>query len=137
MGKITGDNLKFVSDHMKSCEKATVNKRRIVVTADNQDNVFRLGHILSDAYMPKRWTIAYTRTVYLDFEYMWQRDQALQEINAEVNAYRTAHSNGPGSDEPTSDSPSGTETKTVDWTTYLLIGAAAAIILLLIWPKKR
>lgn len=81
----------------------------------------------------------------LVFDTVERRDDVVKNLNANVNAYRNAHPEIVYSGDP--ETPSGTGTtgtasdptasKAKDWTTYLVIGAAAVVILLLLWDRKR
>ena len=86
--------------------------------------------------------------VSLVFDTSPKRDEAVRQVNAELVAYRQSHPDayvvpvddspssgtGNGDNLPDSDEP---EKQPTDWTTYIIIGAAALALVLLMWPKRK
>ena len=146
MGKLTGEALAFVAEHMRECRKAGgALKRQMVVTCDSSTNAKTIVPWLKSLWGAEKIVGDIKKESSIKFEYMWQRDQAVEQINAEVNAYRLAHPElivpttpqtpeTPTQTEPDPDEP---EKEAIDWTTYIVIGVAAVAIILLIWPKRK
>lgn len=76
----------------------------------------------------------------LVFDRVWRRDEVVDEINDVVAAYRNQHPEILSDPDVSSEDPVviGTETQnTGSYTTYIIIGAAAIIIVLLLWDKLK
>lgn len=129
--------MEFISAHMTECRKHGYKPYRLLIIADTKANARTIG-----SYLKTAWGAASIKDdsggdsdLSLVFDHVWQRDQAVQEINEEVNAYRLAN---PGSIFGSAPTPTDIpEKESPDWTTYIIIGVAAAAIILLIWPKKK
>ena len=144
MGIIPKDNLAYVSEHMLDCRKHSSKKRRVLIKADSNDSGKKLAQIMKTAY-PEAEIMDYSggyRDFSLQFQYVWRRDEVVNEINGQVAAYRNAHPesiNTQSADDPAADDPTDEpEKKSTGWTTYIIIGVAVAIIaILLLWDRKK
>lgn len=143
MGKLKGEALKFAAAHMTSCRKHGYKKYRVLVCADSNKDGKTLCTYLQEAYSPSN--IADYSGGYRDFSLVFdtvsRRDEVVDDINKAVNAYRDAN---PGiapetspPENPVVDDPLDDQTKSPSWTTYIVIGAAAVVILLLLWDRKK
>jgi hypothetical protein len=140
---MTNEQLKFVAEHMMFCRKHGYKKYRVLIGADSNDNGKRLSTILMDSYGAS--DVADYSGGYRDFSLVFdsvaRRDQVVKNINANVNAYRDSHPevvytytpSTQGTDPATDDEVK----KSTNWTTYLIIGAAAVAIFLLLWDRKK
>lgn len=143
MGKLGNEALKYIAEHMVECRKHNTAKRRLVFIADTSTAAGAIIPWLKTAWKATKITDNQDNVRVLLFDTVTQRDNAVEEINAEVAAYRFAHPETIVPAEPTpSNAPDTTDTnalekETPDWTTYFLIGLAATAIVLLIWPKKK
>ena len=138
---MTTEQLKFVAEHMTFCRKHGYKKYRVLIGADSNDNGKRLSTILMDAYGAS--DVADYSGGYRDFSLVFdsvsRRDQVVENLNANVNAYRDSHPEvvytpSTQSTEPATDV---VEKKSTDWTTYLIIGAAAVAVIMLLWDRKK
>ena len=152
MSKIlTGNNLKFIATHREEIE---LYHGGIYFCFDNKANGAEAYNILSyrlssdirriDYGIDKRdFTIYFTGGETTAAE-------IYQKLNNEVEDYRQAHPEvtDPYYTDPTdpdlqSGTGSGTSsvlssiTKSSDWTTYLIIGAAAVAVIMLLWDRKK
>lgn len=146
MGKLKNSALEYISEHMVECRKHNSAKRRLVFIADSSAAAAAIIPWLKTAWGATKITDNEDNVRVLLFDTVGERDKAVQEINAEVAAYRYAH---PDSIVPkeavinttdvtnTTAEPDEPTKETPDWTTYILIGLAAMAIVLLIWPKKK
>lgn len=138
---MTTEQLKFVAEHMTFCRKHGYKKYRALIGADSNDNGKRLSTILMDAYGAS--DVADYSGGYRDFSLVFdsvsRRDQVVENINANVNAYRDSHPEvvyTPSTPSPES-STDVVEKKSTDWTAYLIIGAAAVAVIMLLWDRKK
>lgn len=134
--KLTGQDLEYVANNMKDCKKDPLYKRRMVVRVYSANASNEMKSILERAFNPERSLFEVDGDVVLKFPYVWQRDEAVRDLNAAVDEYlATAYGPTPDPDTPTVPT-NETETKT-DYTTYIIIGAAAVVIIaLLLWLRK-
>lgn len=143
--KLTGEALKYVADNLKTCTKYALDKRKMYVSVDNAAAGQRVCQYLMSAYGAKSYDtiLGGWGDFVLKFDYMWQRDNAVLDVNAAVQEYLETH-NTPLTeyDDPTpSDSTAIVEedeesASNNNLTTYIIIGAAAIIIALLLWKSK-
>lgn len=90
--------------------------------------------------------------VSLVFDTSSERDSAVRQVNEELVQYGKSHPDAyvvPVNDSPSSGTgggggnggglpdPDEPEKEKTDWTTYIIIGAAALAIILLVWPKRK
>ena len=150
MGKLTSDQIKFIAQHYENIDK--IYNSQIKFCFDNKNNGATAFKMLRDAY---RSDIANYRygTDYRDFRLEFTsrdvRNTIYNDIIDALSAYHSAFgydtdhyqnifsgddnsgpdaATGPGNDQ---------ETKSTNWTTYLVIGAAAVAIILLLWNRKK
>ena len=138
--KLTGEALKYVALNLEKCSKDWINKRVMVVVVSDSSAGSKVCEYLVAAYKPKSYgQVTGWKKFYLRFDYVWQRDQAVEDVNAAVDEYWEAH-NTPLTehDDPTpSDSGDKEEDESDNnLTTYIIIGAAAIIIALLLWKRE-
>lgn len=147
MGKLTGNTLKYFADHMKSCEKAPgAQKRRLHLVGDSHESAEYMARIVTSAWGAEWYDAdSLAKFAVVKFEYVWQRDNAVNEINKEVNAYRNSHQDSVleemlGGDNDGNNAPQKDDEddeKKTDWTTYIIIGLAAVALILLVIPKRK
>ena len=134
--KLTGKALEYVALNVEKCSKDWLYKRVMNVTVGDASAGKRVCQYLVEAYGPKKYfPVEGWKKFGLRFEYVWQRDQAVADVNAAQSAYFDEE---PDTEEPTDpEKPEKEEETETDWTTYIIIGVAAAVILLLLWDNKR
>lgn len=138
---MTTEQLKFVAEHMTFCRKHGYKKYRVLIGADSNDNGKRLSTILMDAYGAS--DVADYSGGYRDFSLVFdsvsRRDQVVENLNANVNAYRDSHPEVvyTPSTQGTEPATDVVEKKSTDWTTYLIIGAAVVAVIMLLWDRKK
>ncbi|MBR3711104.1 MAG: hypothetical protein IKM99_09125 [Bacteroidales bacterium] len=144
MAQLTGEPLKFAAEHMTNCRKHGYKKYRVLVSADSNTDGKTLCTYLQQVYKPSG--IADYSGGYRDFSLVFdtvsRRDEVVNDINDAVTAYRMAHpgsapTNGGSSTVYTSEEPVDVQTNKTGWTTYLIIGAAAVAIIMLLWNRKK
>ena len=148
--KLKGQALAFVASHMTLCRAHRNAASRAYVTVDEEDNVSRVMAFLQNTYPVKKFDD--TSITDLDFVMVFKdsetRYNVVNDINAAVAEYLEAHPEviNPDYEPPVDNAPPASDgeesdedeekTKT-DWTTYIIIGAAVAIIIaLLVWKRK-
>lgn len=138
--KLTGKNLEYVSDNMVSCKKHLIDKRGMTVTVADESTGEQVKNRLMSAYAAKDYYKGLGwKDFTITFPTVWQRDEAVNDVNAAVIEYRDMQDD-PGIEptEPASIAqPDEEETDKPDYTTYVIIGVAAAIIIaMLLWRRK-
>lgn len=139
--KLTGQNLEYVALNMEDCKKDLLYKRRMVVRVCSGNALSKMKSILEQAYNPEKTLIGPDCSVVLAFTFVWQRDEAVNDVNAAVDEYMSAtyNTNPPASpdtpDTPEKPEKDDTEDKP-DYTTYIIIGVLAAIIIALLWRRR-
>lgn len=145
--KLTGYPLQLAAECIVTCRKhKTYPRKRVLIKVDSKENGERLAGQLQGIYNPKR--IADSDDGWRDFSLVFDSEDkvksTIEDINGAIRDYLEAHpevsgyipdDNQEGSDTPDPDD-NDEETDKTDWTTYIIIGAAAAIIIaLLIWKE--
>lgn len=149
MSKIlTGNNLSFIATHREEIE---LYHGGIYFCFDTKANGTEAYEILTNRLSSDIRTTRYGLdkrdfTIYFNGGEN-KAKEIYTEIKKEVEDYRNAHPEatdpyyedptGTGSGTGTGSTTSATASKAKDWTTYLVIGAAAVVILLLLWDRKR
>lgn len=144
MGRLKGDDLVFIFGHMKPNYHQLLRKDRIWFAFANKEEG-KKGHdilkrVYSDFYVDSGDVLNYT-----DFNIKFSSEQAakwvLDDIKDSLDSYAEYHHDaglgdfaGTGTDVVVTETA---VTKKNDWTAYLVIGAVAVIILLLIWDKLK
>lgn len=141
---MTTEQLRFAAAHMTNCRKHGYRKYRALIEADCNANGQTLATMLKTAYGAS--DIADYSGGYKDFSLVFdsvtRRDEVVDKINAAVNAYRDAHPEiVPETVLPSAEDPGNAGAdegkKTASWTNYLIIGAAAVAVVLLLWDRKK
>ena len=145
--KLSGTALSYISDHVIEVRKHKSNRYRVLIVADSAEAANNIGRWLKTAWNAvaiKDQNDNVPNDISIQFDYMWQRDQAVDEINKEINDYRRANpdsivppptpTTSESEDPTTTDEP---EKEKTNWTTYIIIGLAAVAIILLVWPKPK
>ncbi len=153
MAYATQDQLKYLSEHMTECRKHGYNRYRMLIVSDSEASGRKNAQIMQSIYPEgelKDNSGGY-RDFSIEFTYMWQRDQAVQDINSLVGGYRQQHfqytpdeARDP-EDTGTNVVGSGDDTGSTDSTgqnsnavIYVIIGiAVVAAALLILIPKKK
>lgn len=139
---LTNEQLKYVAKHMTFCRKHGYKKYRVLIGADSNDAGKKLATILPSAYGAN--DIADYSGGYRDFSMVFdsvaRRDEVVENLNANVNAYRDSHPDVVYTADPVTETEdvtlevSGKKNNTV---LYVIIGAAAVIMILLLWDRKK
>lgn len=141
--KLQGSNLEFVASYMAANKKKSSNRWHIETSSKNTGE--QLCAILQGVYPGfKRYDKGFGWGDFdMIFENSVKRDEAYEDCNAAVSAYRndtsiyvptetTGNNNtGVGSGD---DNPKG---MSEDYTTYIIIGAAVLLIFLLLKRKNK
>lgn len=136
--------MEFAAKHMVLARKRNNKPCRVLVIADSDTNGQRLASYLMNAYHPE--DLADYSGKYIDFSLVFdsetRRNEVLEDLNSTVEEYREQHQEIVPPQDNTVYETGGadeglTETKSTDWTTYLVIGAAAIVIILLLWERKK
>jgi hypothetical protein len=150
MGKIlTGNDLKFIATHREQIEKYGGG---IYFCFDSVANGEEAYEILSNALMNegiRRIRYGWDKrdfTIYFN-DGESKMEELYPKILKEVQDYRNAHPEAtdpyytdPNDPDlrPSSGNGSGNGTgKSASWTNYLIIGAAAVAVVLLLWDRKK
>ena len=142
MSKLTGQRLDFCSLHIERYNKMT-NGRRLYVKCDTKSAGEKVYGYLKAAYDPKSYDKGFNwRDFTLVFKDTYSRDAAFADMDAAIVAYREAHPLPPPSSlsdlETTDEDPVDTsDTPTTDWTTSIGIGAAAVVIAIILFTKRK
>lgn len=154
MGKLNNTILKFMSEHLVECRKRKGNRYRMLIVADNGNNAKQIAIWLKPIYgaISIADDSGNDNDVSLVFDTSPERDEAVRSVNAELVAYGKSHPDAyvvPVNDSPSSGTgggggnggnltdPDEPEKEKTDWTTYIIIGAAALAIIILLWPKRK
>lgn len=139
---LTNEQLKYVAQHMTFCRKHGYKKYRVLIGADSNDAGKKLATILPSAYGASN--IADYSGGYRDFSMVFdsvtRRDEVVENLNANVNAYRDSHPDVVYTPDPVTETEEVTievSGKKSNTTTYIIIGAAAIVIALLLWDRKK
>lgn len=142
--------MEYFADHMRSCVKAPgTQKRRLRIYADTADAAEVMGNIVKGVFGGISYGVAPDDVggfAAVNFEYVWERDYAVERINKEVNEYRAAHqdtilenylASSENHEGENAASDEDEEGKKTGWITYAIIGLAAVAVILLVWPKRK
>ena len=140
MGRLSGKNLEFFAKHYESFKEAY--RTQIYFCFDSKANGKSAFTMLKTVYASECNYNAYGidhRDFYLGFTSKATRDWVMQDIESSLSAYQEAHGNDPVeeiTEDITITEVQGAQANK-DWTTYLILGAAVAVILLLLWDNKK
>lgn len=147
--KLKGTKLKFVAEHIVSYRKMAA-KKRLYIECDDKDSGATVYTYLHGLYGNTGYDKGFNwKDFTMVFSSEAERNKAYEDLNGAYSAYIESNPEiiGYEPDEPDPNNPNnGTdpeepddpETETTDWTTYIIIGAAAlVIIILLLWNPKR
>lgn len=140
--KLTGKNLEYVALNVVEIKKATLDKRGMYVKVSDSSTGEQVMQRLKKAYAAKDYYKGLGwKDFTITFPTVWQRDEAVNDANEALIEYRDTHDEPaptPDPDTPTPTMPKDEEeTDKPAYTTYVIIGVAAAIIIaLLLWRGK-
>lgn len=150
MAKLKGNALDFCARHITTYRKMTTFPSRLYVYADDKQNGERIYQHLSSAYAPRNYSKGWD---WADFELIFnntdERNSAYSDMDKAITSYRESHPDtdpdyDPDTYEPTTPTTTGTvvsdedtESPDRDYTTYIIIGAAAIILVMLLWERKK
>lgn len=152
--KLSNSEIEFLAQALDGVLHPIYNKK-IEVFMKNASNGERAARIFSSVFGAKIQNFGDWKEFDLKFDTMAERDAALAETNAAIVEWRNKWisenheeyvENGLPDLEPTDtpvdggiDEPGtgGSINRTKDWVTYLVIGAAAIVIVLLLWDRKK
>jgi len=150
MGKLNDTVLKFMSEHLVECRKHNYKPYRMLIVADSGTNAKQIAVWLKPIFGAVKIVddSGNDNDVSLTFETIGERDSAVRQVNEELVQYGKSHPDayvvpvndspssgtGNGGNQPDPDEP---EKEKTDWTTYIIIGAAALALILLVWPKRK
>lgn len=139
--KLNGANLQYVADNFIALTKVGPSgNMTMIFTAASNASREKLVQIFTSLYNVKstRYGDGFG-SIILQFNNPSDGDEFYRDVLGAVSQYMEAHPNVTPENNYNNhlaDDMGGNE-QTLDWTTYLIIGAAAVAILILLWPKKR
>ena len=142
--KLQGANLEYVAEYMSANKKIGSTKWHITTSAKNTGE--QLCGILQSVYPGfKRYDKGFGWGDFnMIFENSVKRNEAYDDCNAAVNAYRNDPSNygvqiipGSSGNGNSGDDGKGGNGEAPDYTTYIIIGAAVLLIVLLLMKRKK
>ncbi len=150
MGKLKGKALQTIKDNVSSVRKSSdknvyfhctsndggVAVRDAIRTVFKPKDVTRYNYDLEAFIVP--FGISHWRDFRAKFSTESEADECFNEVDAAVNSAYAEEIYDPvsGVDDENPDG-TGVKTKAKSWTTYIVIGAAAIVILLLLWDRKK
>lgn len=144
--KLNGYRLEFVAENVKTFRKKSASRRLYVDMKTKNTGEEAYGY-LSEVYPVKSYDKGLGWGDFtMIFDNESDRNSAYNDMLGAIDAYRnvtgttTSTVNGGGSYSGNASGvalPGTTATKNRDWTTYLVIGAAAVVILMLLWDRKK
>lgn len=147
MAYLTGKTLEYFAAHLQSIEKAPgAQKRRLRIYADSRTAADHMANIVNSVFGGISYATApegHDNFAAVNFEYVWERNYAVEQVKKEVSRYRTGNQDSllenlladDDTDPPTEEEDE--DGKKTDWTTYIIIGLAAVALILLVWPKRK
>lgn len=143
--KLKGNDLKYAAEHIVVCRQHKRKSCRALIETDDEQSWGRLQTKLKDLYGAN--SVKDNSGDDLDFSLVFDdsgaRDKAVNDINDAIEEYIALH---PDTDNNFNYTPPQTTTSgepeidtstSKDWTTYLVIGAAAVAIILLLWNRQK
>lgn len=132
--RLKGQDLEFFVEHYTSLRAAYRTQIYFCfdTKVDGKSAFVMLKRVYADECDYSAYGIDY-RDFYLGFKSQTVRNQVLQDIEDCVSEFQAANN----VDLTLGTSETGPDKKEVDWTTYIIIGIAAAVILLLLWDKRK
>ena len=139
--KLTGKALEYVSLNVEEIKKAPLDKRGMYVKVSDPSTGEQVMQRLKQAYAAKDYYKGLGwRDFTITFPTVWQRDEAVNDANAALIEYFDTNEEPaptPDPDTPNPTAPKDEEETKTDYTTYIIIGAAAVVIIaLLLWQRK-
>ncbi len=143
MGKLSTENLKFIAGHIERIKKGS--GTWIYFCFDSKYNGGLAYNILTSSL--DYWD-TYSGLDRRDFRMSFvdkdTRDKVYDELQSAIAKYQAAHIvevqqtyGTQGLDAPSTTGDDELKTKSTSWTTYLIIGAAAVAVILLLWDRKK
>lgn len=145
MARLTGGKLAFFAEHLEEIKKAY--KTQIYLCFDDAGNGFKAYLILKELFGSDLNYEAYGsdwRDYYVGFTSQAKRNEAYDELSNDIGTYLAAEFEEEYKEDedeeetpppPTPPTPEEPKPEQPDYTTYIIIGAAAIVIVLLLWKK--
>ena len=145
--KLTGSLLEYAAEHIVVCRSHKRKECRALIETDDEQSWGRLQTKLKELY--KAESVKDNSGDDYDFSLVFdsgsRRDEVVNDINDAIDAYLAAH---PETDTAFTYTPGNTPGNTPgkepepdeenkDYTAYIIIGAAAVAIILLLWDRKK
>ncbi len=146
MIKLSSQEIQYLSYHQQTIDKAY--KTQIYFCFDSKDSGSKAYEFLKKAYSDEcnydAWSgwfgIGDKRDFYLGFVSQKARDSVYDDIRNALDAFQSTNqyqNDFLSIDEPNNGGNPDTGTKNADWITYLIIGAAAVAVIMLLWDRKK
>lgn len=146
---LQGSDLEYIATHYEKISDAY--NTQIYFCFDSKESGAEAFDILKRVYAKECNYDAWSgwfgagdkRDFYLGFNTRYVRNLVLSSITHSVSNFRETHPDavyhGGGHPETVDDNfdPDDDPNNSTDWTTYIIIGAAAMAILILLWPSKK
>lgn len=144
MQKLKQNEIQFLAYHLSAYDKAYSTQIYFLFdTKENGEEGFDLlKRVYGDECNYDAWSgwfgVGDKRDFYLGFDGKEAREQVYNDIKNAIDSYKSSNQYdiNDSTGDLTASGTSNTTTKTNDWTTYIVLGAAAAIIIALLWKKK-
>ena len=144
--KLNGSKLAYIAENYVTFKKMAAPKRLYVDMGENEIGEKAYGY-LSRVYPVKTYDKGFT---WADFTMVFNsekdRNDAFEDMNGAISEWEEAQNapepeeeeeEDPPTEKPTVSEDEDEETKpAVDYSTYIVLGAAAIIIVLLLWDRK-
>lgn len=146
MKKLSKKQIAFLSNHLEAMDKAY--KTQIYFCFNDKASGEEAFDFLQDVYSDEcnysAWNgwfgIGDKRDFYLGFVSKQARDNVYNDIKNAKDGYQSTNqyqNENFGSSYDVDSETETVQTKAKSWTTYIVIGAAAIVILLLLWDRKK
>lgn len=148
---LKGKTLEYFAKHMTSCVASPgyYVYPQLEIKTDSKESASSIGSVVKSTFKGRSYFIAPKdeKMVYVTFpkgDESWRRTYAVEQINKEVDAYKSQNTDSLLS-EPDDTDAGNADDKGEDTTTdsektvYIVIGLAVAVIvaILLFWEKKK
>lgn len=146
MKKLSSQQIKHLAYHNEAIDKAY--KSQIYFCFDSKDAGKKAYDFLKEVYADEcnydAWSgwfgLGDKRDFYLGFVSPEARDLVYQDLMNAIGAYQTTNqyqNDFLANDELKDDQDNKDITQNTNWVIYLIIGAAAVAIILLLWDRKK
>lgn len=144
--KMTAEEVEFLATALDFMPRP-IGTRKLEVIMKNSSYGERAARIFEVRYNGIILNIGGWKEFDVKFASKSEMEQALDDINVSIaswwDEYKQNHAQEyiehgiPDPSYPDPEPDPDTDKKAIDWTTYIIIGAAVVAIIILLWPNKR